>query len=213
MITKNSLFPIPEEEIYNYTAKSKYQMLNSNREGVPRVLIESLYLKTKVIISNQLKFGLKKFLNNINSLQYDESKGLESIINDIHENLKNPIDYSQKFLENEKFEEIKSKALLVNFFKNIKLNKNIYLDDIDHPSWKLNNLKFRLCSHFEKRSHQILKNEKLFITWFNYLNKDENYNDEKYSYLFSSDNNDTFLEIKFFFQRLKNYIHRKLKIY
>ena len=48
-------------------------MLNSNR-GVPRVLIESLYLNTKVIISNQLKFGLKKFLNTTNSYLYDEKK-------------------------------------------------------------------------------------------------------------------------------------------
>ena len=52
-------------------------MLNSNREGVPRVLIESLYLNTKVIISNQLKFGLKKFLNTTNSYLYDEEKGTE----------------------------------------------------------------------------------------------------------------------------------------
>ena len=61
VIKKDELFPIPEDKVYEYTARSKYQMLNSNREGVPRVLIESLYLNTKVIISNQLKFGLKKF--------------------------------------------------------------------------------------------------------------------------------------------------------
>ena len=212
-ITKDNLFPIPEEEIYKYTAKSRYQMLNSNREGVPRVLIESLYLKTKVIISNQLKFGLKKFMNNINSFQYDESKGLDGIIYDINEMLSNPIDYSQEFLENDKFEENKNKALLVNFFRNIKLSENKYLDEINHSSWKLDNLKFRLCSHFKQRSHQILKSEKLFINWFNYLNEDENFNDEKYSYLFSADNKDIFLEINFFFQRLKNYISRKFKIY
>ena len=63
VIKKDELFPIPEDKVYEYTARSKYQMLNSNREGVPRVLIESLYLNTKVIVSNQLKFGLKKFLN------------------------------------------------------------------------------------------------------------------------------------------------------
>jgi len=213
MITKDNLFPIPEEKIYHYTAKSKYQMLNSSREGVPRVLIESLYLKTKVIISNQLKFGLKKFMNDANSLQYDESNGIESIINDLHENLTKPIDYSKEFLENDKFKENKSKVLLVNFLRNLKLNENNYFEGIDHSSWKLDNLKFRLCSHFKSRSHQILKNEKLFINWFDSLNKDEDYNDEKYSYLFSSDKKDIFLEIEFFFQRLKNYILRKFKIY
>ncbi len=48
-------------------------MLNSNREGVPRVLIESLYLNTKVIISNQLKFGLKKFLNWFKNVNEDDN--------------------------------------------------------------------------------------------------------------------------------------------
>ena len=212
VIKKDELFPIPEEKIYEYIARSKYQMLNSNREGVPRVLIESLYLNTKVIISNQLKFGLKKFLNDINSFIYDEKKGTEKIINDIHEKLKGPIDYSKAFLEKEKFEENNTKKILINFFNNLKLTKNFSLEEIDHPSWRLNNLKFRLCSHFKERSHQIMKNEKLFLDWFKNVNEDENYNDEKYSHLFALDNYDIFLETVFFFQRFKKFIFRKLGI-
>ena len=202
VIKKDELFPIPEDKVYEYTARSKYQMLNSNREGVPRVLIESLYLNTKVIISNQLKFGLKKFLNTTNSYLYDEEKGTEKIITDIHKKLKEPIDYSKKFLEKEKFEENRSKKLLVSFFQNLESKKNFSFEDMNDPSWKLNNLKFRLCSHFKERSHQILKNEKLFLNWFKIANEDENYSDEKYSHLFTLDKNDIFLEIKYFFEGL-----------
>ena len=212
VIKEDDLFPIPEENIYEYTSRSKYQMLNSNREGVPRVLIESLYLNTKVIISNQLKFGLKKFLNNINSFVYDEKKGTEKIIEDIHKKLKEPIDYSKSFIEKEKFEEKKNKKLLVNFFDNLDLKKNFSLEDINHPSWKLDNLKFRLCSHFKERSHQIIKNEKLFLNWFKNLNEDTNYNDEKYSFLFKKDNLDLILEIKFFFKKLQKFLLRKINI-
>ena len=43
-IKREDLFPIPDEEIYNYISRSKFHMLNSYREGVPRVIIESLYL-------------------------------------------------------------------------------------------------------------------------------------------------------------------------
>ena len=212
VIKKDELFPIPEDKVYEYTARSKYQMLNSNREGVPRVLIESLYLNTKVIISNQLKFGLKKFLNTTNSYLYDEEKGTEKIITDIHKKLKEPIDYSKKFLEKEKFEENRSKKLLVSFFQNLESKKNFSFEDMNDPSWKLNNLKFRLCSHFKERSHQILKNEKLFLNWFKIANEDENYSDEKYSHLFTLDKNDIFLEIKYFFRRLIKFVLRKLGI-
>ena len=83
---------------------------------------------------------------------------------------------------------------------------------MNDPSWKLNNLKFRLCSHFKERSHQILKNEKLFLNWFKIANEDENYSDEKYSHLFTLDKNDIFLEIKYFFRRLIKFVLRKLGI-
>ena len=151
-------------------------------------------------------------MNTTNSYLYDERKGTEKIISDIHKKLKEPIDYSKKFLEKEKFEENKSKKLLVSFFQNLENKKNFSFEDVNDPSWKLNNLKFRLCSHFKERSHQILRNEKLFLNWFKIANEDENYTDEKYSHLFTLDNNDIFLEIKFFFRRLTKFVLRKLGI-
>ena len=151
-------------------------------------------------------------MNTTNSYLYDEEKGTEKIIRDIHKKLKEPIDYSKKFLEKEKFEENRSKKLLVSFFQNLESKKNFSFEDVNDPSWKLNNLKFRLCSHFKERSHQILKNEKLFLNWFKIANEDENYSDEKYSHLFTLDKNDIFLEIKYFFRRLIKFVLRKLGI-
>ena len=89
-------------------------------------------------------------------------------------------------MKKEKFEENKTKKILVSFFQNLENKKNFSLEDVNDPSWRLNNLKFRLCSHFKERSHQILKNEKLLLNWFKNANEDENYNDEKYSHLFRS---------------------------
>ncbi len=199
VIKKNELFPIPEENIYEYISRSKYHMLNSHREGVPRVLIESLYLNTKVIISNQLKFGLKKFLNSSNSFIYDDKiNNIEKIIDDINKKLQESIDYSKKFIEKENFEENKSKKLLVSFLQNLNAKK-FFFEEIGHPSWKLDNLKFRLCSHFNEIGHQIMKNEKTFLEWFKLINENENFEDEKSHYIFERDKLDIILNIKFFF--------------
>ena len=211
VVKKGDLFPIPEESIYEYTARSKYHMLNSTREGVPRVLMESLYLNTKVIISNQLKFGLKKFLNSANSFIYEEKKDTEKIIEDIYKKLEEQIDYSKTFVEKEKLEENKSKKLLVNFINNLNLKKNFSLEEVNHPSWKLNNLKFRLCSHFKEINHQILNNEKAFLSWFKLINQNDNFEDKDSHYIFEKDKLDFVLEIKFFLLRLKNYLVNKLK--
>ena len=48
---EKGLFPLTEEEIYKNIAEAKYLILNSYREGVPRVLVEAICLNTKVIIS------------------------------------------------------------------------------------------------------------------------------------------------------------------
>ena len=211
VIKKGNLFPIPEEKIYDYTARSKYHMLNSIREGVPRVLIESLYLNTKVIVSSQLKFGLKKHLNSTNSFIYEEYKSSEKIVEDIHKKLKEPINYSKKFLERENFEENNSKKILVNFFANLNLKKKFTLEEIGHPSWKLNNLKFRLCSHFKEIDHQILNNEATFLSWFKLINETENFEDEKSHYIFEKDKIDFVLEVKYFLIKLKNFLTHKFK--
>ena len=57
----------------------------------------------------------------------------------------------------------------------------------------LENLKYRLACHFKEQNHQIIKNEKLFLKWFKNANEDDNYSDEKYSYLFNQDNFAIFL--------------------
>ena len=52
-----------------------------------------------------------------------KKKEPKKIITDIHKKLKEPIDYSKKFLEKEKFEENRSKKLLVSFFQNLEFKK------------------------------------------------------------------------------------------
>ena len=212
-IEKKGLFPLSEKEIYRNIGKSKYLILNSHREGVPRVLIESLCLNTRVIISNKLKFGLSKYLDKGNSFIYDEkNKNFDQIIDDIHQELKK----NKKILDekkiNEEFDEKISKVKLFNFIKKICVSKNIEIEDIVNKSWRLENLKYRLACHFKEQNHQIIKNENLFLMWFKNTNEDDNYNDEKYSYLFKQDNFDIILEVKFFIQRLIKFTLRKLRI-
>ena len=188
-------------------------MLNSYREGVPRVLIEALCLNTKVIISNKLKFGLDKYFNTTNLFSYDEkNKNFINIVNDINSEIKNEniFNNSSKIFKN--FDENLNKSKLINFLNDICSKKKITLEDENHDSWKLNNLKYRLACHFKEQNHQIINNENLFLMWFKKANEDDNYSDEKYSHLFKQDNFDIILEIKFFIQRLIRFILRKFRI-
>ena len=73
-------------------------------------------------------------------------------------------------------------------------------------------MKYRLACHFKDRNHQIIKNERLFLEWFKHVNEDNDYSDEKYSILFKKDNFDWFLEMNYFFYRLKKFFLRKLKL-
>ncbi len=210
---ETGLFPIAEEEIYKNIAESKNLILNSYREGVPRVLVEAICLNTKVIISNKLRYGLSKYLDTNNSFIYDEkNKNIDEIVDDINKEL---IKESKIIIENEefnKFDENINKRKLFNFLSEISIKKNIKLEDINHDSWKMENLKYRLACHFKKANHQILKSESLFINWFNKANNDKFYEDINYSYLFNKDDFDIFLEARYFFKRLFKYILRKTSL-
>lgn len=208
---EKGFFPLTEEEIYRKIAESKYLILNSYREGVPRVLIEAICLNTKVIISNKLSFGLGKYLNLNNAFIYDEkNKNMEEIVDDIHKELikKNNTQIKNKNMN--QFDENLNKIKLFNFLKKILISKNIELEDIYHESWKMDNLKYRLACHFKLANHQIMKSEDLFIKWFHKVNNDQFYEDKNYSHLFIKDDLSIFLEIRYFLTKLIKYILRKI---
>ena len=64
----------------------------------------------------------------------------------------------------------------------------------------------------KKANHQIFKNEDLFIDWFHKANNDKFYEDINYSYLFSKDDFNFFLELRFFCKKLIKFILRKISL-
>jgi glycosyltransferase involved in cell wall biosynthesis len=208
---EKGLFPLTEEEVYKKIAESKYLILNSYREGVPRVLIEAICLNTKIIISNKLRFGLLKYLNINNSFIYDEkNKNINEIIDDIQKELMKANNTKVKNDKFKEFDENYNKIKLFDFLKKIFISKNIELEDINHQSWKVENLKYRLACHFKKANHQILYSENLFIDWFDKANNDKFYEDINYSDLFTKDSYNIFLELRYFCKKLIRYILRKI---
>ena len=210
---EKGLFPLAEEEIYRNIAEAKYLILNSYREGVPRVLVEAICLNTKLIISNKLRFGLSKYLNSNNSFIYDEkNKNIDEVIDDIQKELMKRSNIQIKNEKLKEFDENFNKTKLFNFLNEILITKKIELEDISHESWKIENLKYRLACHFKKANHQIFKNEDLFIDWFHKANNDKFYEDINYSYLFSKDDFNFFLELRFFCKKLIKFILRKISL-
>ena len=211
--SKKGFFPLSESEIYKYISSSKYLMLNSYREGTPRTLIEAICLNTKVIISKKLEHGLKRYFNSENSLIYDEtSNDIEQITDEILNNINNYSHLSVNPNLLKEFNEEFSKIRLVNFIKNLPRIADNEIEEINKECWLLHELKYRLASHFNKTNHQFINNEKNFLIWLDSVNKNKDYKDENYHYLFETDKKELALELNFFVKKLKNYIKKNYKL-
>jgi len=202
-------FPLSQKKIYETIAKSKFLILNSYREGVPRVIAEALYLNTKIIISDKLKHGLSSHLNRNNSFIFHEKNNQFNLyLNEIHKTLS--LKEKKDFKIKGDFFEGTNKIKIYNFINKIFKSKKINTKKIN-SSWLLHNLKYRLASHFKVQNHQIFNSEKLFLQWFYHVNYDKNYTDEKYNILFKKDHMNIYLELKYFIFRLKKFIFNKFR--
>ncbi len=161
--------PLSDDFIYDLISISKNLLLTSHMEGVPRVIVEALNLKTNVIVSSKLVCGTTVYQNDTNSFSYEENEKLddklkaENIAKQIHEYLEKGYTYQNK-VDSEIFLEKENIPKLKLFFKQIFVKNNISFND---ENWCLENLTKRLACHGDTYSLAILNNEKAFFNWFN----------------------------------------------
>ncbi len=153
-------FPISDKLMHELISESKFVFLNSEKEGVPRIIIEALSKGVPCILSKNLNSGLNYLFKNNNSLFIDNSISLAA--KQIDEALKNydmyKFDYSSIQKE---FLETFNKPILKKLLLDLIEPKNNFEDDI----WYLDDLFLRLASHGRKNEMQFLNNEKLFFKW------------------------------------------------
>ncbi len=162
-------FPLDGELIAEILQKSKFLFLNSFKEGVPRVIAESLMLGTPCIISDQLRSGLNNWLTEDNSLKIPDepTKGADLVLDGLKR-------YGRFNINRENFCSEFSETINVKNFKNY-LSNLIQMNGADvNGQWFLEDLHLRLACHGQKQDFQFFHNEKLFFKWIDQVSKLEN---------------------------------------
>jgi glycosyltransferase involved in cell wall biosynthesis len=168
-------FPITEDTLYNLINSSENLLLNSHQEGVPRVIIESLCLNTKVIVSNKLRSGIGKYLNSNNSFIFseEENENIEEqstsianqIINYMNNNKTTKIINNQNNFFDKNISIPKLKDFFFDLFKENKINLNDKESD-----WHLYDLNKRLACHGYAYDLYFMNNDEAFFNWFSKIN-------------------------------------------
>lgn len=211
--------PLSDDFIYDLISLSKNLLLTSHMEGVPRVIVEALNLKTNVIVSNKLFCGTTVYQNDANSLSYEENEKLddklkaEDIAKQINDYLEKGYIFENK-IDNKLFMAKENIPKLKLFFKKIFNQNNIPLDD---ENWCLENLTKRLACHGDTYSLAILNNEEAFFNWFNKISStDAHLKNEINLYKEASDLDKIktpFKDISYWFNFIKVKIINKLRYY
>ncbi len=153
-------FPISDDLMHEIISKSRFVFLNSHKEGVPRVLIESFSKGVPCILSENLKCGLNYLFNEENTLFIKDS--IQMAANQIFFGLENYQKFNVDYLKIQreffdKYNKPKLKKFLLGFIEN--------KDNPENDLWYLDDLIFRLACHGRKHKMQFFKNEKLFFEW------------------------------------------------
>ncbi|WP_281742914.1 hypothetical protein [Polynucleobacter yangtzensis] len=153
-------FPLADSLVADILIKSKFMMLTSHSEGVPRVIAETLLLGTPCIVSENLSSGLNESLNKENSLKIvDDPLGAALQLNLALEN------YEKFSVNRHQAMSLFSEAEHLNAFKKFLSDKLIAMGSKDQGNWYLEDLHLRLACHGQKQQSQFFYNEKIFFKW------------------------------------------------
>jgi glycosyltransferase involved in cell wall biosynthesis len=153
-------FPISDDLVADIIGRSKFLLLTSRREGIPRVIAEAFTLGTPCIISISLISGLQQYLNSQNTLFIEED-----ISEAAHQILK-ALSHYDRF-------NVDANLMQKNFCDVYHIPKlKAYLSErivaTGRPvdgKWCLDDLDLRLACHGQKHNSQFMNNEQLFFDW------------------------------------------------
>ncbi|MEK6927128.1 MAG: glycosyltransferase [Nanoarchaeota archaeon] len=165
------MFPISHKLVTDIMRQSRFMMLISHREGVPRVLVESLLVGTPCILSRNLRCGLMDIIDNNNTLFLEDSVETDAI--SIAEALENMNRFHVNTASLERFLAVNNISYLKNWLSNS-------IKQLGYPvegEWYLENLLMRLAGHGVKHNFQFGNNVEPFFHWLKSVEK-EPYNED-----------------------------------
>jgi glycosyltransferase involved in cell wall biosynthesis len=153
-------FPLSNDLMIELVAKSRFLLLTSHREGIPRVIAEALLAGTPCIVSKFLRSGIQKHLTPENAIFIDDESAIAArqIIDGLNK-------YERYVVDREAMNNV--------FGEQIHLPKlQDYLSRLIHSMkrpiegrWYLDDLHLRLACHGQKYNSQFMNNERLFFDW------------------------------------------------
>lgn len=153
-------FPISDDLIAEIVARSRFLLLTSYKEGVPRVIAEALTQGTPCIVSKRLVSGLNQYLTDENTifLEDDIPTGAQQILKGLNEisdfNIDRPA-MQKLFCDTENLPTLR--AFLSK--KIIESGSSVA------GEWYLDELDFRLACHGRKHNMQFMNDDRLFFDW------------------------------------------------
>ena len=162
-------FPIANDLIADLISGSKFLLLTSRREGVPRVIAESLIYGTPCIVSADLVSGVNDCLNEKNSVM------LGNDICSAAKKIKLALDgYGNYLIDQNAMQRKFCETYNVEKFKSFVSDRIKDLGCTVEGEWVLHDLHLRLACHGQKQNIQFMNDESLFFNW---LEKVENSKD------------------------------------
>jgi hypothetical protein len=158
-------FPLADGLVADILAKSKFMMLTSHLEGVPRVIAEALLVGTPCIVSENLRSGLNEWLSDGNSIRIadEPSKGVSQILEALSR-------YDRFFPDRWKMKRAFSESEHLQSFQGY-LAEHIGAAGFKvEGKWYLEDLHLRLACHGKKHHLQFFNREKLFFDWLERAN-------------------------------------------
>jgi hypothetical protein len=153
-------FPISDGLIADIIARSKFLLLTSYKEGVPRVIAEAFIHGTPCIVSKRLVSGLNKHLTSENSVSIDDdaATAAQQVMNAL-------LNYSDFKVDETSMQRLFCDIHHTAIFRDFLSEKILASDAVVEGKWYLDELDLRLACHGRKHNMQFMHDERLFFDW------------------------------------------------
>lgn len=153
-------FPVSDDLIADIIARSRFLLLTSYKEGVPRVIAEAFTHGTPCIVSRRLVSGLDKHLTDDNAvfLEDDIATAAQQVMSALG-------DYSRFRVDRVAMQKLFCDTWHVPALREFLSEKIRATGAAVDGAWYLDELDFRLACHGRKHNMQFMNDDRLFFDW------------------------------------------------
>lgn len=153
-------FPISDDLIAEIIGRSKFLLLSSHKEGVPRVIAEAFTLGTPCIVSNRLVSGLDKHISTENTVFIDDDIDVaaQQIVDALAQ-------YTRFKIDTTAMQRLFCDTYHVPQLREFLSEKILATGAQVDGAWYLDELDFRLACHGRKHNMQFMNDDRLFFDW------------------------------------------------